>query len=338
MNYFDKERLARLTQRVNTNYRLTRLYAAYLENCPELINAAMMDELTRDGDIEEETALRALVAEILGLDDARGGEDRRLVREYLPRSVRLLDTKKYTENPYYKNIKLNNVKDGDWELREETYPPYRAFVAGDMVLEDDGTEYAPLGFFKEEFRFPAVLEGGNEWMTLTPVDVDTCDEAIAAAHGRVVTFGLGLGYYAYRASEKSEVESVTVVELSESVTRLFKRHLLPQFAHPEKIRIVNADAFDYAARELGREGYDVAFVDIWRDASDGAPAFIKMKRLEHLAPKTQFFYWIEGFIVSHLRAQRFDRLLKAVEDGDAAAPESFSAFIEELEAPFKSEE
>ena len=71
-----------------------------------------------------------------------------------------------------------------------------------MVLYPDLTEYATLGFFEEEFFFPAVLEDGNEWVTLTPVDLDTCEEAIRKARGKVITFGLGLGYYAYMCSEK----------------------------------------------------------------------------------------------------------------------------------------
>ena len=63
-------------------------------------------------------------------------------------------------------------------------------------------------------------------MTLTPVDLDTSVDAIRAAFGRVVTFGLGLGYYAYMVSEKAEVESITVVEKSEEIIKLFKKHIL----------------------------------------------------------------------------------------------------------------
>ena len=94
-----------------------------------------------------------------------------------------------------------------------------------MVIGNDFSEYAPLGFFTERFDFPAVLENGNEWMTLTPVDMDTCVEAIEKSRGKVVTFGLGLGYFAYMAAMKENVESVTVVELSDDVIRLFKKHI-----------------------------------------------------------------------------------------------------------------
>ena len=152
-------------------------------------------------------------------------------------------------------------------------------------------------------------------MTLTPVDMDTCVAAIAKARGKVVTFGLGLGYFAYMASVKDTVESVTVVELSSDVIRLFKKHILPYFPHPEKIKIVNADAFEYAEKSMPSENFDFAFVDTWRDASDGAPMYVKMKKLEHLSPSTEFAYWIEGFLISRLRAEKYVQICEKLDTG-----------------------
>ena len=185
-----------------------------------------------------------------------------------------------------------------------------------MILYDNFREVPPLGFFKEEFDFPAVLEDGNEWMTLTPVDLDTSDDAIERAHGKVVTFGLGLGYYTYMVSEKDNVDSITIVEKSKDVIALFEEYILPQFSHPEKVRIVNADAFLYAENEMPNEKFDVAFVDTWRDASDGAPMYVKMKRLEHLSPDTEFIYWIENFLISRLRAMKFAEILDRIDAGE----------------------
>lgn len=324
MNDKDRRKLDRLISTFERNFKITRHYAEYLERYPELITEEMINTLTEDGEITKEEALVALLSEVFALDFEKS-EDRILIRDYLTPSVRLLDAKRYEENPYYKNVKLENLKDGDWEIRWEEYKPYQAVIAGDMIISDDFTEVPPLGFFEESFRFPAVLEGGNEWMTLTPVDLDTCDEAINAAHGRVVTFGLGLGYYAYMVSEKSEVESVTVVELSEGVIRLFSEHILPQMPNRHKIKIVNADAFEYAKNIMPDEKFDYAFVDTWRDASDGAPMYKKMRELEKLNPDTEFSYWIENFLISRLRAEKFAELMSGGED----LPESYEE-IEEI--------
>ena len=166
-------------------------------------------------------------------------------------------------------------------------------------------------------------------MTLTPVDLDTCEDAIKEAHGKVVTFGLGLGYYAYMAAMKEEVESVTVVELSPDVIRLFEGHILPQMPCRDKIKIVNMDAFKYAEEVMPSEGFDLAFVDTWRDASDGAPMYRRMKTLEHLSPNTKFMYWIENFLISRVRAENFAGMMEKIESGDYI-PESFSEIIDKI--------
>lgn len=329
MNYSDTQKMKRLAETVGRNCRITQMYATYLERFPELITGEMVDALTEDGVISREDAIVAILAEAFGLDMDQGAEDRRIIMDYLTTSVRMMDASRYTENPYYKNVKIENVKDGDWELRLESYAPYRAVIAGDMIMGEDYREVPPLGFFAERFDFPAVLEGGNEWMTLTPVDLDTCEEAIAAAHGRVVTFGLGLGYYAYMVARKPEVESITVVEKSPDVIRLFEKHILPYFDHPEKLRIICADAFVYAEREMPKEKYDFAFVDTWRDASDGAPMYEKMRALEHLSEGTRFEYWIENFLVSRLRYLKYCEIADAIKQGAEGAPESF-AEVEKL--------
>ena len=328
MDQRDKERLSRLTDKFDLGYRVSKLYANYLGGYPEAINADLVHDVMKDGDMTESEALVAILTQLFGLDYDKA-EDRLIIRDILPRSVRVLDTKKYENNPYYKNIKIENTKIGNWELRLEAYEPYRAFIAGDMESEDF-LDIAPLGFFRERFEFPAVLEDGNEWMTLTPVDLDTCDEAIEKAHGRVITFGLGLGYYAYMTAEKAEVESVTVVEKSSSVISLFEKFILPNIPSKDKIRIVVADAFEYAERIMPSERFDFAFVDTWRDASDGLPMYERMKPLEKLSPSTEFLYWIEEFIKSRRRAFKFEELLDAVNEGNDGAPATYTEFIDTL--------
>jgi hypothetical protein len=315
MNFRDREKFGRIEKTLGLNYRITRLYANYLEHYNEIINKEMIDALCGDGEIEVKDGLVAILSEIFGLDFDKGVDDRVLIRDYLMPSVRLMDAERYRNNPYYVNVKIPEIKKGSWELKKERYPAYRGVIAADIIF-DGLREIPPLGFFTEDFEFPAVLEDGNEWMTLTPVDLDTSDEAIEKAHGRVVTFGLGLGYYAYMVSCKDNVESITVVEKSEDVISLFKEYILPQFSHPEKVHIVNADAFEYAEFTMPKERFDVAFVDTWRDASDGAPMYEKMKALEHLSPDTEFLYWIENFLISRLRALRYAEILDKIDDGE----------------------
>ena len=314
-SYGDRLKAERIFETFRNNFRLTQLYAAYLERFPEIITKDMIDSICEDGRITKKDAIAAILSELFAIDTEKNDDDKRFFRNYILPSIRILDTKRYTENPYYQNIKLPDIKRGTWEFKNENYLPYRAVICHDMIINEDFSEIAPLGFFEEEFKFPAVLEDGNEWMTLTPVDLDTCDFAIEEAYGRVVTFGLGLGYYAYMVSRKENVDSITVIEKSEKVIELFREFILPQFDHPEKITIINADAFLYAEHEMPKEKFNYAFVDTWRDASDGAPMYKKMKPLEKLNPNTKFSYWIENFLISRLRAILSEKLYRKYESG-----------------------
>ena len=326
LSYTEKEKLERLFATFKNNFRITRLYAAYLERFPDIITAEVVKELSSAG-LDTAGGIAALLSEIFGLDTDEK-EDKELYRNYIIPSIRILDAERYTENPYYKRVKLPDVKDGEWEFKNEVYPAYRGVICDDIIIGGDFSEIPPLGFFEEDFRFPAVLEGGNEWMTLTPVDLDTSDAAIEAAHGKVVTFGLGLGYYAFMVSEKESVESITVIEKSEKVIELFKKYVLPCFSHPEKVRVICADAFEYAEREMPEEKYDYAFVDTWRDASDGAPMYEKMKALEHLSPTTEFSYWIENFLRSRIRAKLIEKYMRLYEENKL--DKTYSDIVSEL--------
>ena len=78
-----------------------------------------------------------------------------------------------------------------------------------------------------------------------------------------------------------------------------------------KIKIVNSDAFEYAEKIMPSEKFDLAFVDTWRDASDGAPMYQKMKALEKYSADTEFIYWIENFLISKIRADKVCKLMDA---------------------------
>jgi hypothetical protein len=55
----------------------------------------------------------------------------------------------------------------------------------------------------------------------------------------------------------------------------------------------------------------------------------RMKKLERLSPRTRFLYWIKNFLVSRLRAQRFEELYGMAERGEEY-PSTFSEVCEEL--------
>ena len=123
---------------------------------------------------------------------------------------------------------------------------------------------------------------------------------IEEVSGKVVTLGLGMGYFAYMASLKSDVTSVTVVERDPSVIELFETHILPQFEYKDKIKIVKSDAFDYLNNNETLDA-DYLFADLWHDASDGLVLYQKLKKYEGKFSSTKFLYWIEHTLLSYMR-------------------------------------
>ena len=173
-------------------------------------------------------------------------------------------------------------------------------MCNDIIQTKEGRQIPQIGFFEEEFKFPAVLENGRIWMTITPNEIETMQEAIENASGHVLAFGLGLGYYAYMVSEKENVESVTVVDCNEDVIQLFQQYILPQFKQAAKIKVINEDAFDFAKKHIGEGKYDFVFTDLWHDVSDGIDMYLNMKQYERLSPDTEFMYWIEKSMLCYL--------------------------------------
>jgi hypothetical protein len=281
------------------NYKVFALLSNYLNHAPDFINKEEIDELVKYG-VSSETSFGVILAAAFGLDIVDNAEDKDFFNNYFKKMIHKLDVNEYADNPYYKNIKIPTIKIGNSELKYERYKPYEGFVCNDIVQTKEGRQIPQIGFFEKEFMFPAILEKNRIWMTITPNEIETMKEAVDRAFGNVLAFGLGLGYYAYMVSEREDVDSVTIVDINDDVIHLFQKYILPQFKHAHKIKIIKADAFEYAQTHITPGNYDFVFTDLWHDVSDGIDMYLKMKKFESFSPNTVFKYWIEKSILSYL--------------------------------------
>ena len=260
----------------------------YLNLAPHFINEEMYKNTGGD-----ELAYSAFLAAVCMLDTVNDPDDKLLYRKYFIPMVRRLDPADFEDDSYFKTVSFEDRSVGNWSLTHLTCKAYEAFVRGDPDILPDGRILPKIGYFERDYRYPAVLEGGREWMTLLPNETITILPHVENAEGRVLSFGLGLGYFAYHAALKDDVSSVTVVERDESVIELFSGVILPQLPCKDKIRIIRADAFEYAEENYNKNLYDFVFVDIWHDPSDGVELYLKMKEYEKLCPDCRYEYWIE---------------------------------------------
>ena len=281
------------------NYKVFDMISRYLNDASDYIDENEINEIADLG-VSYEYAFGVILAAAFDMDIVENEEDKKLFNRYFSKMFHRLDVNEFYDNLYYRNIKIPVMKIGNCELKYEKYKPFEGFVCDDILADAAGVQIPQIGFFETEFVYPAVLEDERLWMSVTPNEIETMKEAVERAHGKVLAFGLGLGYFPYMVSEKSDVESVTIVEMNEEIIELFKKHILPQFGNIDKVNVIQADAFDYARNYLPEGNYDFVYTDLWHDVSDGADMYLEMKKFEKQNPDVEFMYWIEKSIVCYL--------------------------------------
>lgn len=140
---------------------------------------------------------------------------------------------------------------------------YRPLASGRWELRLGGTVLT-RGYWSppQLVEVIALTRDGETWMSLTPMEVESQQIGVEAAHGHVVIMGLGMGWAAAATAMKPEVRAVTVVERDPDVIALhaeldlFSR--LPDGAG-EKVRIVEDDALEWRAEAP----VDLLIADIW---------------------------------------------------------------------------
>ena len=281
------------------NMSSAEFYIEYLTEYPLSITKKDIEKISKNHSIQESffIALKNKM-EIDDFDD----EFNEMNDQCNIKNIQKLSTKKYINNPFYKNIPTTNAKLGKWQLTKLKYHPYEGFVYDELDIHPERNygEHTPLGFFEEEFPYLAIIEGDEIWMSVIPHEINTMDKPIKSAYGKVLVLGLGIGYYAYMVSNKDDVDEVTILESDETAIKLFNEWIYPHFENKEKIHIIKTDAFDYLENnDISK--YDYCFSDIWHNAGDGISLYLKIKKYENKFQCTYFDYWIETSLLAMLR-------------------------------------
>lgn len=204
--------------------------------------------------------------------------------------ARKFDPDDFYQDPYLEEIKIREKRIGEILLTHATYEKGE-FFQYDMPRLREEIVVPRLGFFTEKVPFPAVYEGVTPWVSVCPSEIYSMQPDVAPAFGRVLVLGLGLGYYPFLISKKKNVEQITIVEKNPHIIDLFHNEILPQFPFARKIRVVQADAFDFLAdAEVGT--FDFCYADIWEGWVDGSAAMKRIEVQEKRLYSTEFRYWI----------------------------------------------
>ena len=255
----------------------------------DIINPDEVRQYIKEGYTEEEAILEILFG-FYGLEHNDENDD--VLTRYVLNNLKKLCPLEYLNNPYVKNINVNE-KLGKYKLKNISYEPYQLFAYDDIYL-DEYKEYSRIGYFTSDFPYLALAEGNNVWMSLNPNEIETMKPYISKGKGNVLVLGLGMGYVPYMMSLKDEVKSIVIVEKDHEIIELFKKALLPLFAKKEKIKIIEDDAINYLNKK--EKDYDYIFADLWHNPEDGLSLFVQLKRINQ-----NIDCWLEVSLYQMLR-------------------------------------
>ncbi|MFA9422190.1 MAG: hypothetical protein ACERLG_01340 [Sedimentibacter sp.] len=224
-----------------------------------------------------------------------------------------LSASEFYDMPYNKNIELkalNNSKTGIelkyYNLKKGHLEPVD-FGNKDIYLKN----YTSLAYYDKDIKSTVIVENGESWMSPNLAEKNTMALPIKKAHGNVLTFGLGIGYFPYNCILKDEVESVTIVEKNSDIIKLFKEIILPQFNTMKTIKIIEGDLFDYY-NDAFLNSFDYIFVDVWKNETDGLELYEQMMKKD--VSTKNIDYWIEDAILYSLQQYVF-LYLKSIMEG-----------------------
>jgi len=163
---------------------------------------------------------------------------------------------------------IENIPDGqsgNWKIE--------TFIVPENSIENMRLLFQPGGRTVKPGKYKKLTHNGAIVMSNTPAELRDYRYFVYKAKGNVLINGLGLGCCLAEVLEKKEVESVTVIEVSQNVINLVS----PFFKSDPRLEIIHADAFTW--KPLKGIHYDVVWHDIWNDiCEDNLPEMTKLHR------------------------------------------------------------
>lgn len=215
-----------------------------------------------------------------------------------------ISTDHYKLNPYYQHVPLQSHEKCGVAATKMRFESHRLFNANGII--DD-----PLRALNDSMQLRAldkpldtrILMKDNEvWMMNTPSESNTIDPIAAKVHGRVLTFGLGIGYFVYMAMLNPHVTAIDVVEVDLNVITYFNAVIRPYLPQTCALTIHHGDAEVWMRQHA--HAFDHVFVDTYQNENDGMLWWLKGCELL-TQPYDHTHYWIEDSISQRMRIAMF---------------------------------
>lgn len=216
-----------------------------------------------------------------------------------------LSTEEYLTTPYYQNVSLHDIKDDNVQFKKQTIKSNVLFNVDEIQPDPlkELNDWMKLRALDKPYEANVLMIDNQLWMLDIYSEAMTINPKAQKAHGKVLTFGLGIGYFVYMALLNKKVEKVTVIENNEKVISIFNEYLRPQFNRSEDIEIIHADALDYFNKE-NIDQFDYVFVDVYQSSDDGLEMMEKML-MNYNPINVEVDFWIEQSVLEILTGLLF---------------------------------
>lgn len=241
-------------------------------------------------------------------DDEEFDETKEIITAYMSDMMdycKIYNVKSFHNNPFIRNISFKEQENEDYKLCYQYMRPYELGAYGlPERVPASIIDIVKLGCFTQKVKFPTLCPKNKEddrLIGVDPMTIFTNESYIKNTEGKVLVLGCRMGYFAYMASLRKKVESVTIIERDTSIIDLFQSAILPSFEHKEKIKIINADPIEYL-RNVEDGKFDYCFVDLCADLCD-IESYLAAKEIGRQWNKTQIEYREERAFAAAIATQ-----------------------------------
>ena len=93
------------------------------------------------------------------------------------KDIKELNSEEFKKDQFYRKFSPISLQKNDWIFTKLNYAPFEGFVYDELdVNPDTYAEHTPLGYFKEEFPYFAVIQKEDIWMSVIPHEINTMKE------------------------------------------------------------------------------------------------------------------------------------------------------------------
>ena len=204
-----------------------------------------------------------------------------------------LSADEWEKTPYHSHIDLTHISSHHFSFEKEWVKGNELFNADAIQKEPQRelNDWMKLRAMDRDFEAIYLYQDDADWMMDAPSEAFTNNPCAEKAHDRVLTLGLGIGYFLYMCTLNPKVKEITVVERSQDVIDMFVKDILPQFHTSVPIHFICTDAFAYWQKE-NLQAFDYIYADIWQSSDDGLACITKLLE-QYNPPFENTDFWIE---------------------------------------------